>query len=110
MSLQSAHNTNTTRIHDFYKRLTTSINLLDTVGEVKDINGYVRTSLDKLSRIRFDLEIMNDDEKHWKLYELLEASTKRMERNPLKEHSKQQKEHSNAKSSITEEQSYMYLL
>ena len=31
--------------------------------KVKQINGYVRTSLNKLSRTRFDLEIMNGGEK-----------------------------------------------
>ena len=36
------------RIHDFYKKLVTHSQVLDTMGKPKETNGYVRLTLEKL--------------------------------------------------------------
>ena len=60
MALPTINNTNPYKIHGFYKRLVTHINTLDTMDKLKEINGYVRFTLDKLCRIRADL-VRTDD-------------------------------------------------
>ena len=93
MTLPSMSNTNEVIIHDFYERLLTNVNALDILGKLNEINGYVRLTLDKLSRIRADLVRTYDNWKNWKIYELLEALTKWTERNPISAHLEHQKEH-----------------
>ena len=39
---------NSVKIHDFYEKLINSVQSLDTLGKLKEINGYVRSALDKL--------------------------------------------------------------
>ena len=60
MALPTINNTNPYKIHGFYKRLVTHINTLDTMDKLKEINGYVRFTLDKLCGIRADL-VRTDD-------------------------------------------------
>ena len=43
---------NPIKIHDFYEKLITSVQSLDTTGNSKLINGYVRSTLDGLPGIR----------------------------------------------------------
>ena len=76
MVLPSIPNTSTVRIHDFYERLSTNVNALDTLEKLKEINGYVRLTLDKLSGIRADLVRTDDSWKNCKFYELLESLRK----------------------------------
>ena len=59
MALPTINNTNPYKIHCFYERLITHINTLDTMGKLKEINGYVRFT-DKLCSIRADL-VRTDD-------------------------------------------------
>ena len=92
MTLPSIPNTNIARIHDFYERLSTNVNALDTLGKLKEINGYVRLTLDKLSGIRADLVRTDDNWKNWKFFELIEALRKWTERNPIAPHFEHQKE------------------
>ena len=73
MALPSIPNTSTVRIHDFYERLSTNVNALDTLEKLKEINGYVRLTLDK---IRADLVRTDDSWKNCKFYELLESLRK----------------------------------
>ena len=60
MALPTKSNNNSYKIHDFYERLIVHINTLDTMDKLKEINGYVRFTLDKLFGIRADL-IRTDD-------------------------------------------------
>ena len=61
MALPTKSNNNSYKIHDFYERLIVHINTLDTMGKLKEINGYVRFTLDKLFGIRADLMRTDDN-------------------------------------------------
>ena len=47
--------TNPTRINEFYEKMVTNIQTVESMGKEKDIRGYVRLTLDKLLDIRADL-------------------------------------------------------
>ena len=93
MALPSMPNTSIKRIHNFYERLSTNVNTSDTMGKLKEINGYVRLALDKLSGIRADLVRTDDNWKNRKFYELRESLRKWAERNPIPAHFEHQREH-----------------
>ena len=69
-------------IHDFYEKLSLSVQALDTMKKVGEINGYVRITLDKLPGIRADLVRLDDDWQEWGFNQFLEALRKWTERNP----------------------------
>ena len=83
MALPTINNTNPYKIHDFYKRLITHINTLDTMGRLREINGYVRFTLDKLCGIRGDLVRTDGNWQNWGFNEQFEAIRKWTERNPI---------------------------
>ena len=78
------NNINTFKIHDFYERLITHINTLDRMGKLKEINRYVRFTLDRLCGIRANLVRTDDKLQNWGFNELIEAICKWTERNPIK--------------------------
>ena len=55
MSLPQINNANPQKIHNFSKKLLCSVQALDTMGKIKEMNGYVKVTLDKLQGIRADL-------------------------------------------------------
>ena len=69
----------------------------DTTGKLKEINGYVRTTIDKLPRIRADLVRIDSDWHNWKFGEFAEQVQQWTERNHINfekkppEHQKRQK-------------------
>ena len=71
------------KIHEFYGRLVTNDQALETMGKIKDINGYVRVTLDKLPGIRADLVRLDDEWQEWGFPQMLEALRKWCDRNPL---------------------------
>ena len=70
-------------IHDFYEKLLTHVQALDTMGKLNEIKGYVRMTLDKLPDIRADLVRTSEDWQDWNFEQLLKALTQWTERNPL---------------------------
>ena len=60
MSLPQVNNTNPQKIRDFSETLLYSEQALDTMGKIKEMNGYVRVTLDKLQGIRANL-VRNED-------------------------------------------------
>ena len=52
---------NPARICDFYEKLVTNIQTLESMGKEKEIRGYVRLTLDKLPGIRAELVRLDDD-------------------------------------------------
>ena len=48
------------KIHEFYEKLVTNVQALETMGKLREMNGYVRMTLDKLIGIRADL-VRTDD-------------------------------------------------
>ena len=47
MSLTHINISNPHKIHEFSEKLLGSVQALETMGKVKEINGYVRLTLDK---------------------------------------------------------------
>ena len=70
------------RVHEFYEKLIVSTQALDTMNKLKDINGYVKITLDKLSGIRTDLVRLDNDLQDWGFTQLVEALRKWTELNP----------------------------
>ena len=54
-------NSHPNRIHDFYEKLMVSVQALDTMNKPKEINEYVRLTLDTLPGIRPDLVTIDED-------------------------------------------------
>ena len=52
--------THPNRVHEFYEKLMVSTQALHTMNNLKDINGHVKISLDKLPGIRADLVRLAD--------------------------------------------------
>ena len=60
MSLLQINNANPKKNHWFSKKLLCRVQALDTMGKIKEMNGYVRMTLEKLPGVRVDL-VRNDD-------------------------------------------------
>ena len=54
-------NSHPNQIHDFYEKLAIRVEAPDTMKNLKEINEYVRLTLDKLSGIRADLVRIDED-------------------------------------------------
>ena len=68
----------------FYETLSSKLQALETMGKIKEVNGYVRMRLDKLEGIRGDFVRTDDNWQDWKFPRLLEALRKWTTRNPPK--------------------------
>ena len=55
------HGMHPAKIHEFFEKLTSHIQVLQTMGKVKEISGFVRATLDKLPDIRADLVRLDDN-------------------------------------------------
>ena len=60
-SLPVISNFNPNCIQEFYEKLAISVQALETMKKLKDIEGYVRLTLDKLPGIRADLVRLDDN-------------------------------------------------
>ena len=58
------------------------------MGKLQNINGFVRHTLDTLSRIRSELVRFDDDWQEWTYGELVEALKKWTERKPVQSNKK----------------------
>ena len=83
MSLPQINNANPQKSHDFSEKLLCSVQTLDTMGKIKEMNGYVRVILDKLQGIRAGLVRNDDNWQDWKFQQLVEALEKWTVRNPV---------------------------
>ena len=83
MGLPVITRTNPTRINEFYEKMVTNIQTLESMGKEKDMRGYVRLSLHKLPGIRADLVRLDDNWQEWGFPQLVEALRKWCERNPV---------------------------
>ena len=61
MSLPHINNSNPYRIYKFSEKLLSSVQALETMGKLKEINSYVRLTLGQLQGIRADLVRTDDD-------------------------------------------------
>lgn len=83
ISLPTVRGSQPSKIHEFYDTLVTNVHALETLGKIKDINGYVRITLDKLPDIRADLVRLDEDWQEWGFPHVIEALRKWCERNPV---------------------------
>ena len=69
-------NSNPNRIHEFYEKLVISAQAIEAMNKLKEINGYVRLTLGKLSGIRADLVRLDDNWQEWDFSKLRELIKK----------------------------------
>ena len=86
--LPAINNSNPGYIHYFYEKLVTSVQSLESMGKLQNINGFVRHTLDTLSRIRSELVRFDDDWQEWTYGKLVEALKKWTERKPVQSNKK----------------------
>ncbi|PFX32660.1 hypothetical protein AWC38_SpisGene2462 [Stylophora pistillata] len=65
IALPTVQGSQPAKVHDFYGKLATNVQALDTMRKIKEINGYVRVTLDKLPGIRADLVRLDDNWHEW---------------------------------------------
>ena len=83
MSLPQINYANPQKIYDFSEKFLWSVQALDTMGKLKEMNEYVRVTLDKLQGIRADLMRNDDNCQDWKFQQLEEALERWTVRNPI---------------------------
>ena len=83
MALPIITGTNPTKINEFYEKLVTNIQTLESMGKEKDIRGYVRLTLNKLPGIGADPVRLDDNWQEWGFPQLVEGLRKWCERNPV---------------------------
>ena len=83
MSLPTISGNQPKKVHEFYETLVYNVQSLETLGKLRDINGYVRTTLDKLEGIRGDLVRNDKDWQEWDFPRLVEPLRQWVERNPV---------------------------
>ena len=83
MSLLHINSVNLYKIHEFTEKLLGSVHALETMGKLKETNGYLRLTLDKLQGIRADLVRMDNGWQEWKFPQLVDALESWTRRNPI---------------------------
>ena len=81
--LPRIHDFSLAKVHDFYEKLMNSVQSLETMGKLSEINGYVRITIDKLPYIRADLVRNDENWQDWKFPDLVQALRQWTERNPM---------------------------
>ena len=83
MSLPTIGGTQPARINDFYEKLLFNVQSLETMGKLREVNGYVRMTIDKLPGIRGDLVRTDESWREWNFPKLVDELRKWTERNPI---------------------------
>ena len=73
MSLPHINSVNLYKVYEFNEKLRGSVQALKTMGKLKEINGYVRLTFDKLQGIKADLVRMDNGWQEWKFQQLVKA-------------------------------------
>ena len=82
MSLPVITNSNPNRIHEFYEKLVIIVQALETMSKLKEIDGYVTLTLDKLPRIRAGLVRLDDNWQKLDFAKLVGSLRRWTDRNP----------------------------
>lgn len=61
IEMSAIHDVDPAKIHEFHEKLTSHIQVLENMGKVKEIRGFVRATLNKLPDIRADLVRLDDN-------------------------------------------------
>jgi len=83
MSLPTITGSQPKKVHEFYEILVYNGQSLETLGKLREITGYVRTTLDKLEGIRGDLVRNDSNWQEWDFPMLVESLRLWTERNPV---------------------------
>ena len=83
IGLPTVYGTQPAKIHDFYGKLSSHIQVLETMGKVREIGGFVRVTLDKLPGVRADLVRLDDNWQESGFRELIESLRKWCDHNPI---------------------------
>ncbi len=81
ISLPIIEGANPGKVHEFYMKLLTSVQALESMGKLKEINGFSRATLDKLEGIRSDLVRIDNNWQDWGFPQLCDAIRTWTERN-----------------------------
>ena len=65
ISLPVVFGSHPNKVHDFYEKLMSSVQALETMRDLNVIKGYVRNTLDKLPGIRADLVRLDNSWQDW---------------------------------------------
>ena len=76
MGLSVIRETSPTRINEFYEKLVTNIQTLESMAKKKGIRGYVRRTLDKLPGVKSALVRLDDNWQEWRFPQLVQALKK----------------------------------
>ena len=83
MGLPVISGANPAKINQFYEALSFNVQALETLGKLREVNGYVRMSIDKLPGIRGDLVRMDENWQEWDFPKFVYALQGWTERNPV---------------------------
>ena len=83
MALPMITGSHSRKIHEFYEKVLFTVQSLETLGKLTEMNGYVKMSIDKLQGIRGDLVRTDDNWREWGFPKFVEALRKWTERNPI---------------------------
>ena len=83
MGLPVISGANPAKIHQFYELLLFNVQVLETLGKLKEVNGYVRMSINILSGIRGNLVRTDENWQEWDFTKFVYALQEWTERNPV---------------------------
>ena len=83
IGLSTIHDVDPAITHELHEKLTSHIQVLETIGKAREIRRFVHAALDKLPDIRADLVCLDDDWQEWGFPELVESLRKWYNRNPI---------------------------
>ena len=85
ISLLRVNNSSPQKINEFYKNLYTHMQVLDTMGKLREIKDYVRLTLDRLPGIKSNLVKLKADDKwdDWDFEVLTKELSKWIDCNPV---------------------------
>ena len=89
MTFPIVHRSNPICICEFYEKLQTHVQSLETVRKLNAIKVYVRNTLDKLPQIRSDLVRLDGEWQQWYFPKLTNALRRWVQRNPVTETGKE---------------------
>ena len=72
-SLPVIKGANPSKVHDFHAKLLTSVQALESMGKLSEVNGFARATLDKLEGIKSDLVRTDDNWQKWGFPQLVDA-------------------------------------
>ena len=81
MSVPQINNENSQNVHVFSEKLLCSFQALDTMRKIKEMNGYVKVTLDKLQGVRADLVRNDGNQQDWIFQQLVKVLEKWTVRN-----------------------------